>query len=288
MRKHHAFAFARAGIQVERSRGAVMARVHAGRRVSAFLRSGRLRDRADERLEFGDRDHARAEQRRDVHQRQHGRFDADARGAAVERVVGERLGNVRGSRGRKFREAIGAGSGDRHTGGANQFQRQRVRRHAQPDGGQPGGDDVRDFGTLRHHQRQRTGPVAPREHVGGIGPLRRQGARHLDGIDVDDQRTGVRASLGGEDSRHGNRVQRVSSQAVDRLGGEGDEVSGADQPGGALYLRTHSGVSSLSSPAIFPVFRHTRYAWMNASRSPSRTRSTSPAERRLRRSFTIR
>src|ERR1019366_5230917 len=116
----------------------------------------------------------------------------------------------------------------------------------------------------------------------------RQGARHLDGIHVDDQRAGARPALDGEDARHGLGIERVSAQAVHGLGGERYQASSQDQLGGAGDFRPHSGVSSLSSPAILPVLRHTRYAWMSASRSPSRTRSTSPMERRLRRTFTMR
>src|SRR5260370_42286075 len=42
----NAFAFARGGIQIKRSRGAIVARMHAGRRVSAFGGGGRLGPRA--------------------------------------------------------------------------------------------------------------------------------------------------------------------------------------------------------------------------------------------------
>ena len=197
---------------------------------------------ADQRFEFGQRNHAGAQQHGRLHQREHRGFDAHARRAAIQHVVGERFRNVGGGRGREFGEAVGAGRGDGHAGGADQLERHRVRGHAQADRGQTGGDDVRNSGALRDHQRQRAGPVAARKGFGRVRPDGGQGARHLDGIDVDDQRAGPRAALGGEDARHRGGVQRVGAQAVDRFGGKRHQSSRRGSGRRARRsLRTHSG-----------------------------------------------
>ena len=79
--------------------------------------------------------------------------------------------------------------------------------------------------------------------------------RHLDRIDVHDQGARRGPALDGENPGHGGRVKRIGAQPVDCLRGKSDQPALADQGGRALYV--HSGVSSLSSPAVLPVLRQT-------------------------------
>src|SRR5215469_15989002 len=105
---------------------------------------------------------------------------------------------------------------------------------------------------------------------------------------MDDERTGMRAPFGDEDPLTRRGIQRVRAQTVHRFGRNRYQLAFANEPRGLVNLGAHSGNSSLSSPAVLPVLRQTRNAWISGSRSPSSTRSTSPMASLLRRSFTSR
>ena len=108
-------------------------------------------------------------------EREHRRFDAHARRAAIQHAIRERFRHVLGGGRRKLGEAIGAGRGDRDAGGADQLQRQRMRGHAQADGRQSGGDDVGDRRLLRHAPASADRASSARASgLGGLRPFARQ------------------------------------------------------------------------------------------------------------------
>ena len=265
--------------------------MHAGRWVRPFRGCFGYGHRSDQTFDFGQRDNAGPQQQRHAGQRQHGGFDTDPRRAAIQNEIGKLAGHVLRRGGRKLGEAVGAGRGDWHLRGADQLESEGVRGHAQPHRGQARGDDVRHHAALGHHQRQRPRPVVARQGFRRFRPIGGQRLRHRNRIHVYDQRARARPPLGGEDALHRRRVKRIRAQPVDGFGREGHQAPGADQLRGMGYaglVGAHSGASSLSSPATRPVLRHTRYAWIMPSRSPSSTRSTSPSDSLLRRSFTSR
>src|SRR5690349_1047757 len=125
-----------------------------------------------------------------------------------------------------------------------------------------------------------------------MGPSCRQAARHFDGLHVHDKRAGAGPPFGGGDALHCLGSERVGSETVYRLRGEGNQPASPDEGGSFLDAgfcpSAHAGSSSLSSPAVLPVLRQTSQEWMSGSRSPSSTRSTSPSASLLRRSLTRR
>ena len=125
--------------------------------------------------------------------------------------VGERFVHVRRQSRGELREAVSARGGDRHSGGANQLERHRVVGHAQSHGRQSGGDGVRNHCFLGKHQSQRAGPVMVSQYFGGRGPVRNQPARHLNGIDVDDQGAGARPAFRSKNALDGLRVERIGA-----------------------------------------------------------------------------
>ena len=83
-------------------------------------------------------------------------------------------------------------------------------------------------GAVRQHQRQRAGPE-------GLGQSCREGIEAGDAVghgaigDMGDQRVEARPALGLENTRHGDAVGGIASQAVNRLGRDGDDVAGLKQ-----------------------------------------------------------
>ena len=214
----------------------------------------------------------------------------DARRTAVQRVVGQRFGNVRGRGRREFREAVGAGRGDRHARGANQLERHRVRRHAQADGRQSGGDDVGNFraawGPPASAGRASSGAPAVRRLRASATPASRaistESTCTISGL--------VRGRpLASKMRATASAIERVGAQAVHRLGGKRHQPAGADQLGGAL-----------DAPALTPATRlYRRRRSCRSCARPDRRGSAgrdrlrargprSPIASRLRRSFTRR
>ena len=135
-------------------------------------------------------------------------------------------------------EAVGARRRDGHVRRAQQRPRHRMPRHAHADGGAARRDGRADRRPARQDQRQRSRPEAlgqsqrQRRNRGGDG-------RERGGVgDVDDQRIAVRSLLRGEDALNRGGIRRVGAQAVDRLGGEGDEAARAQQLRGAGRWRS--------------------------------------------------
>jgi hypothetical protein len=184
--------------------------------------------------------------------------------APVDRIA-QRLADVFGGGGRKPGERIGAGRGDGHAGRANQRQRQRMGRHAQPDGRQAGRHDIGNRRLLRQDQRQGPGPVAARQRSAASG----HSSTRPRAISIESTCTMSGLWRGRpfhrEDARHGRGIERIGAQAVDRLGGKRDQPASESTPprigvrpvafalGVASVVSAHSGSSSLPpSPASCP------------------------------------
>ena len=122
---------------------------------------------------------------------------------------------------------------------ADQLQRHGMRGHAQPHGGEAGGDDVREC----------AGPSAPPGSAGRASsaapvprPRRatRRPARAPSRWNPRARSAGWCAGrpLASKMRADGRRVERVGAQAVHRLGGEGHQLARADQRRGALRSLT--------------------------------------------------
>ena len=205
-------------------------RSHRARR-RCFVRHGH---------DAGDRvapDRPRAEHAREVARDvDDGRFETDVAGAAIEDdrdAISERTDDVLGQRRRHLGGSIRARGGDRTPDRGEQRASDRVRRNAQRDGVATRGHDVRNARRARHHQRQRTGPERGGERLGSRRKRRRERTRRRDVEHVHDQRVVLGAALGDEDLRRRRRVERQRAQAIDRLGGKRDQLTGEQRIGGA-------------------------------------------------------
>ena len=125
------------------------------------------------------------------------------------------IGRRRGHRARLLHQ------GPRHGMGGH-AQRQRI---------QPGADQQVDgaVGAARQHQRQGARP----EGAGQRFRCRMEQAMAAGGVqvrDMDDQGIETRPALGGENPRHGLAIAGVRAQAINGLGGEGDQPAARQQP----------------------------------------------------------
>ena len=84
----------------------------------------------------------------------------------------------------------------------------------------------------RHHQRQRAGPEALGQRFGARCKERRQRRRLGDAADVRDERMRRWPPFDGEDLGQRLRIARAPAEAVDGLGGEGDQFAAAQKPRG--------------------------------------------------------
>ena len=107
--------------------------------------------------------------------------------------------------------------------------RGRAQRHAV----QPGADQQRQRRILaaRQHQGQGAGPEFLRQRL-GAGRQFDMAPRFFEIGDMHDQRIEQRAALGGEDRGHRFAIGGVGAQAVNRLGGEGDQPAVSQDAGG--------------------------------------------------------
>jgi len=164
----------------------------------------------------------------------HRRLDPDRGGPPVEDDVdrGAQLGHdVRRRGGRDAGEGVGAGGGDGDPRALDEGARHRVRRDAHADGVESGAHRIGDLAGAREDEGERPGPEG-----GGQGARQRRDlardAPHLRHVGhVDDERVERGAPLGGIDPLHRPLAEGVGPQAVDRLGGEGDEPAGANDRG---------------------------------------------------------
>ena len=96
-------------------------------------------------------------------------------------------------------------------------------------------DDIGHTGGTVQDQRERTRPIMPSEAPGGgrdiLGPT-----NELAGIrDMDDQRMVGGPALCREDAGHGRWIFRVRPEAVNGLGGKGDQSAAAQDLCGFRY-----------------------------------------------------
>ena len=80
-----------------------------------------------------------------------------------------------------------------------------------------------------------------RGEVAGAGVKDGQWLGFGEAGNMQDQRVEARPPLGGEDRGDGPLVGCVGAEPIDRLGRKGDELSRAQQPGGALDRGCGSG-----------------------------------------------
>ncbi len=112
-------------------------------------------------------------------------------------------------------------------------ERHRVGRDAHRRRFQSGGHAQRHGRAARHNQRQRAGPEGARQFMRNG----RRSAHHARQVvrrgQVHYERVFRRAAFGFEDARHGCGIQGIGAQAIDRLGGKGDQAAALDF-GGSL------------------------------------------------------
>lgn len=133
-------------------------------------------------------------------------------------------------------EEVGAGGGDGNAGLLDEREGDGMGGHADADEGTAGGDGIGHGGGAREEKSQGTGPEGAHEALGGVGDVAdeaKQGGIGRDGAgDVHDDGVPGGAVLGEEDALDGGRVEGVGAEAVDGLGGQGDETAIAEQVGG--------------------------------------------------------
>ena len=168
-------------------------------------------------------------------------LDADRAAAAVEdqlHRVTEFVAHVRRFGRTDPAEAVGRWGGNAaHAGqaaagsgiGAQQIQRQRMRRHAQADTVLATGDGTRHGRGPFEDQGQRAGPEGLGKFPGDGRNFPRPALEIAVGRKMDDQRMIGRSSLGGEDPGDGRGIRGVGTEAVDRLGRKGDQFAGLQQ-----------------------------------------------------------
>ena len=116
-----------------------------------------------------------------------------------------------------------------------------VGRDSHADGGEAGGHDLGQRRAARQDERERPRPEAPGERRDpGVARVRDPRQLH-ERRQVHDQRVERRARLDLEHARDRAGVERVRAEAVDGLGGEGDEPAVANRRGRLLDRRAVAG-----------------------------------------------
>ena len=163
-------------------------------------------------------------------------------------VVAEIVAYVIGGRRADPAETIGRRCGQPSAEPFQQLQRQGVRRHTDADGWKAPGHGVEDPRCARNEHCQRSRPTR-------VGQRRRRGrnrARPVSQLlgrgDVDDERVVDGSVFDREDPAHGNGIRRVGREAVDGLGGDGDQPTGA-QHCECLIEVVHRGMASRNASA---------------------------------------
>ncbi len=230
----------RGGHQAERQPRRIVTFQHARRARRGVAMAG-VGQRAEKRLQLLPRDTAGPEQYRfgaaDI---EHRGFDADRAGAAVEHrrnAAGELLHDMGRGSGAHVTGAVGTGAGNRPSGLPQQLQRQGMGRHPDCESVQACACQKRDRAVAgpRQHQAQRSRPE-PLDHALRPGVNVDEAPREGNVGHVNDQRIESRPSLRGEDPGDGAVVGGIAAEAVDGLGGEGDELARSQQPCGLVDL----------------------------------------------------
>ena len=162
------------------------------------------------------------------------RFDAVLRWTGIDDGVDfavEIVEDVGRRCGADMAEDVGAGRRDRHSRGTNKFERNRMRGHPDSCERTARGDDVWDSRSARQQERQRPRPEGAYELLGSIRDIRGNFEEHRILIgrsrDVDDDGIPRGAMLGLEDAGDSFGIECVGSEAVYRLGGQGNQASAA-------------------------------------------------------------
>ena len=130
------------------------------------------------------------------------------------------------------RKEVGAWRCHRQLARPQQRLRHRMAGDAHGDSVQP----ARHVGSrgrpAAQHQRQRPRPQGRAQPQRVRRRISRNRRHLLDSRNVDDQRVAVRPALGRKDALHRRRVQRIGPQAIDSLGGKGNQFAGGQGRGG--------------------------------------------------------
>ncbi len=196
-------------------------------------------------------------------------FQTDAAGAAVEHEVDGAA--------ELSHHVLGPGSAR----GPDQRARRRVAGDAHADRLEARGHEVGHRGLPRQDEGERPGPEAlgERRDARIRRPRRVRETSHPDHVlgagHVDDERVERRAGLHREHAGDGPGVERIGPQAVDGLGGEGDQASRAEEAGRLLdgvgiVRRQHAsgqGASAAAGRTTWPPRRNEasmpQAAWMS-------------------------
>ena len=124
-------------------------------------------------------------------------------------------------------EQVGAWRRDGDGGRVDQRARDRVHRHSNGDGREARRHLVGHARRTRQDERQGSWPESRAEHCGALRHTRHQRRNRLERSDVDDQRIGRRALLGGEQPPDRRAVEGIDAKAVHGLGRKGHQASAA-------------------------------------------------------------
>ena len=169
---------------------------------------------------------------RDIHD---GAFDADVGLAAIDDEgdgMAEGGGDMLGG---GWGEGIGrvcAGRGQGEPAFADDGLHDGMEGPANADGGSAGGDDVGDAFAARDDEGEGAGPEGAGEACGEWGPFAGTGEGEVGAGDMDDDGVVGGALLDGEDLADGVGIPCIGGEAIDGLGGEGDDMTAAQQAGG--------------------------------------------------------
>ncbi len=160
---------------------------------------------------------------------ENGRFESVTGGAGIEDGIDAAVKiskNVISRGGAGVPEQVGAGRCDRDACATDQRKRDWMGRHADADKGAAGGDNIGHGGASRQQQRKGSGPEGLHETACRIWNLRDQPGKHGFVGDVHDNRIPKRALLGDKDSVNRRAVECIGAEAIDGLGGHGNQAPG--------------------------------------------------------------
>ena len=230
--------------------GCVVLVLHAGAAHHSTLRQlfedgfGHFHLFAEGTLEVLQRDVARAEQGGlFAHHRHHSAFYAHVALAAVQNQrqaavhIGEHILRVGGA---GLAGKIGAGGSKGAAALFNDGAGHRVAGHPDAHGVQTGTALRCHLRAAGHNDGERAGAERSHQQLGALRHLADKAGQHFRSGDVDDQGIVLRAALGHKDLLHSLAVAGIGSNAVNRLGGQGHQLTVLQQGSGffnALFVR---------------------------------------------------
>jgi hypothetical protein len=199
--------------------------------------------------------------------------------------------HVGGGGGAGVSKLVSAGCGQGNTGAADQFEGNRMSRHAHPYQAAASRHDVRNGTASGQQQSERTGPKGGHQFERRGRDFRNQVRKHgltaLASGNVDDHRVPGGALFSREDSFHGCRVKDIGAQPIHRLCGEGHQSTGAQNLSrlAEIFPRLRrfkvQGIYGQSQSLHHPIFasapgpRHLPYTHCNRCLSKPRSNSAS-------------